>query len=419
MGWLDKLRKKPKVGNTYAEMLNGYMPLFSQFGQNIYASDVVQQAINCIVSECIKLLPTHIRENGTDVTPVNSTLQSVLDNPNEIMSTSEFIEKFVWNLFFNYNSWIIPTYYVWTDSKSGAEQRHYTGLYPVQPTNVEFQQDSNNKLYVKLTFSNNYETTLPYSDVIHIKHHFSVNEFMGGNESGQPDNQSLLKTLQLNKDLLDGVSNAMKASFAVNGVVKYNTMLDDGKMTNAITELEAKLRRSESSFLPLDLKSEYTPITHEIKLVDTDTLKFIDEKILRQFGVPLSILTGDYTKAQYEAFYQKTIEPLVVHISNAFTKTLFTDRGKACHNKIKFYTKDLTFMTTDQTLEMIRLLGDSGALYENEKRVFFGLRPLPELAGKRMMSLNYVDINIAGKYQIGKETDNAERESTTDDNKSL
>ena len=177
MGWLDKLRKKPKVGNTYAEMLNGYMPLFSQFGQNIYASDVVQQAINCIVSECIKLLPTHIRENGTDVTPVNSTLQSVLDNPNETMSTSEFIEKFVWNLFFNYNSWIIPTYYVWTDSKSGAEQRHYTGLYPVQPTNVEFQQDSNNKLYVKLTFSNNYETTLPYSDVIHIKHHFSVNEF--------------------------------------------------------------------------------------------------------------------------------------------------------------------------------------------------------------------------------------------------
>ena len=372
MGWLDKLRKKPKVGNTYAEMLNGYMPLFSQFGQNIYASDVVQQAINCIVSECIKLLPTHIRENGTDVTPVNSTLQSVLDNPNEIMSTSEFIEKFVWNLFFNYNSWIIPTYYVWTDSKSGAEQRHYTGLYPVQPTNVEFQQDSNNKLYVKLTFSNNYETTLPYSDVIHIKHHFSVNEFMGGNESGQPDNQSLLKTLQLNKDLLDGVSNAMKASFAVNGIVKYNTMLDDGKMTNAIVELEAKLRRSESGFLPLDLKSEYIPITHEIKLVDADTLKFIDEKILRQFGVPLSILIGDYTKAQYEAFYQKTIEPLVVHISNAFTKTLFTDREKAYHNKIKFYTKDLTFMTTDQTLEMIRLLGDSGALYENEKRVFFG-----------------------------------------------
>lgn len=51
---------------------------------------------------------------------------------------------------------------------------------------------------------------------------------MGGNESGQPDNYSLLQTLQLNKDLLEGVSKAMKAGYAVNGVVKYNTLMDDG-----------------------------------------------------------------------------------------------------------------------------------------------------------------------------------------------
>lgn len=402
MGWLDKLKRKSQKNNIYAQMLNGYLPLFSQFGQNIYASDVVQQAINCIVSECVKLLPTHVREIGTDITPVNSTIQSVLDNPNETMSTSEFIEKMVWNLFFNYNSWIIPTYYVWKDPKSGNEVRRYTGLYPVQPTGVEFQQDSTNRLWVKLSFANNYETTLPYSDVIHIKHHFSVNEFMGGNEFGQPDNNSLLKTLQLNEDLLNGVSNAMKSSFAINGVVKFNTMLDDGKTAQAIAELENKLKANESGFLPLDLKAEYMPLNHDVALVDADTLKFIDEKILRHFGVPLCILTGDYTKEQYEAFYQKTIEPLVVHISNAFTKTLFTDGEKSHHNKIKFYTKDLTFMTTDQTLEMVRLLGDSGTLYENEKRVFFGLRPLPELTGKRTQSLNYVDVNLAGQYQIGK-----------------
>lgn len=402
MGWLDKLKRKPKVNNTYAEMLNGYTPLFSQFGQNIYASDVVQQAINCIVSECVKLLPTHVREIGTDIAPVSgSNIQSVLNNPNETMTTSEFIEKVVWNLFFNYNSWIIPTYYVWKDPKTGNEVRRYTGLYPVQPTFVEFQQDANNKLWVKLGFANNYETTLPYSDVIHIKHHFSVNEFMGGNESGQPDNYSLLKTLQLNKDLLDGVSNAMKASFAINGVVKFNSLLDDGKTTKAIAELEAKLKNSESGFLPLDLKAEYIPLDHEVALVDADTLKFIDEKILRHFGVPLCILTGDYTKAQYEAFYQKTIEPLVVHISNAFTKTLFTDGEKSHHNKIKFYTKDLSFMTIDQITEMSRILGDRGALYDNEIRCFYGMRPLPELVGRRMMSLNYVDVNIADKYQLG------------------
>ena len=39
--------------------------------------------------------------------------------------------------------------------------------------------------------------------------------------------------------------------------------------------------------------------------------KFIDEKILRNYGVSLPILTGDYTKEQYEAFYQKALEPLI------------------------------------------------------------------------------------------------------------
>ena len=58
-------------------------------------------------------------------------------------------------------------------------------------------------------------------------------------------------------------------------------------------------------------------------------------------------------------------------------------------------------MSTDQTLEMVRLLGDSGSLYENEKRVAFGLRPLLELVGKRMQSLNYVDVDIAKDYQTG------------------
>ena len=399
MGWLDKLRRKPPQDTAYADMLNGFTPIFSQFGDDIYASDVVQQAINCIVTEMKKLNPTHVRTNGSDSVPVSSTIQAVLNAPNEIMTTADFLEKIVWQLYFNYNAFIMPTYYVWTDT-DGTEKRRYTGLYPLAPTGVTFIQDASDRLFVKLEFANNYETTVPYSDIIHIRYHYSVNEFMGGNESGQPDNEALLKTLELNNTMLQGVSNATKASFSVNGVVKYHTMMDDEKMKAALAEFEKKLKNNESGILGIDLKSEYTPIKKEIALVDEATLKFIDEKILRHFGVPLCILTGDYTKEQYEAFYQKTLEPLIISIGQAFTRTLFTDRERSYGNKIVLYPKDLIFMSVDQTLEMVRLLGDSGALYENEKRVAFGLRPLPELEGVRMQSLNYVDVNIAGKYQM-------------------
>ena len=403
MGWLDKLFRKPNKVLIYADDTNGYTPSYSQFGDNIYASDVVQQAINCIVQEMKKLQPSHIKQNGMDVTPVNGNIQSVLDNPNPLMTTSEFIEKIVWQLYFNYNSFIIPTYYV-NEFTDGTTKRVYTGLYPIQPSQVDFVQDESNRLYVHFKFANRYETTVAYSDIIHIRYKYSVNEYMGGNVSGQPDNEALLKTLQLNNDLLNGVAKAMKASYAVNGVVKYHTMMDDGKMEANLKELEKHLQNNESGFLPMDLKGEFIPLEHKSELVDDSTLKFIDEKILRHFGVPLAILTGDYTKEQYEAFYQKTLEPLIITMSQAFTKGLFTERERAFNNKIKFYPKELVFMSVDQTLEMIRLLGDSGALYENEKRVALGLKPLKELEGVRLQSLNYVNVDIAEKYQIGNNT---------------
>lgn len=410
MGWLkEKLFKRKPKNSAYADILNGYTPIYSQFGQNIYASDVVQQAVNCIVTELKKLTPLHVRTIDGDVQPIKSNIQNVLNAPNEIMTTSDFIEKVIWQLYLNYNSFIIPVYKSWTD-ENGVEQRNYTALYPIAPTQVDFLQDVTDTLYVKFTFSSGYETTLKYSDVIHIRHHYSVNEFMGGNESGQPDNDALLKTLDLNYKLLKNLSKAMSSSCAVNGVVKFKSMIDGGKTEKALAELEEKLRNSESGFLPLDISADFTPIERNIQFVDAETLAFIDGKILRHFGVPLAILTGDYTKAQYEAFYQKTLEPIIIALSQAFTKSLFTPRERSFNNAIKFYPKELIFMSTDQTLEMVRLLGDSGTLYENEKRVAFGMRPLPELVGKRMQSLNYVDVDIAKDYQTGGDNKNEENQ---------
>lgn len=401
MGLFDKLFKRVPKDRRLAVSLDGFSPVYPQFGTNIYASDVVQQAIKCIVDEMKKLNPTHVRIIDNDPTPVKGNLQDVLTNPNPIMTTSEFLEKTIWLLLLNYNVFLIPVYRTWTDEKTGAERRYYDAIYPIKPTQADFIEDASGKLYVHFFFMNGYDTTIAYDDLIHIRYNFSVNEFMGGNEVGQPDHGALLETLRLNDTLLKGVAKAMKASYAVNGVVKYNTLLDDGKTEAALRDLERKLANNESGFLPLDLKADFTPLPHTSAIVDEDTLKFIDGKILRHWGVPLAILTGDFTKEQYEAFYQKTLEPLIISVSQAFTKKLFTDREKAFGNRIELYPKELIFMTVAQTLEMIKELSPTGALFENEKRVALGLRPLPELVGKRYMSLNWVNADKAEQYQLG------------------
>lgn len=410
MSWFSNLFKKGPKNTKFAPTLDGFLPIYSQFGTNIYASDVVQQALKCIVDEMKKLNPTHVRYKKSDPIPVKGNVQDILDNPNQLMTTSEFLEKTCWLLLMNYNVFIIPTYYVWTEERIDAsgnkilvERRRYEALYPINPTQVDFIEDASGRLFVKFLFWNGYTTTIAYDDVIHIRYNYSINQYMGGNEMGQPDHQALLSTLELNDTLLRGIAKAMKASYAVNGVVKYNTLMDQGKTEAAMKELEQKLANAESGFLPLDLKADFTPLEHKSELVDEGTLKFIDEKILRNWKVPLAILTGDYIKEQYEAFYQSALEPLIKAISQAFTKKIFTSRERAFGNKIELYPKDLIFMTTAQKIEMVNLLAPTGAIFENEKRTIFGLVPLPELEGKRYMSLNWIDANDASQYQVGKE----------------
>lgn len=403
MGWIkDKLKTitKSKKEMHYADMLNGYTPIFSKFGNDIYASDVVKQAVSCVVAEMAKLKPRHVVENRGDETPAKTNdLQKLLENPNELMTKTDFIEKITWNLMLDCNSFIIPTYYVWKD-KNGNEQRKYTSLYPISPVQVDFIEDASGELYVKFYFANNYTVTVNYKDVIHIRRNFSLNEYMGGNANGQSDNEAILETLQLNKDMQKGLAGAIKTSFAINGIVKVNGLLNREEQENATKEFEQKLRNAESGILTLDSKSEFTRLPRDTKLIDAETLKFIDEKILRNYGVPLEIIKGNYKKEQYESFYQRTIETLVGKYSEAFTRVLFTERERSYGNKIKFYPEDLVFMTVEQKLEMVRLLGDSGSLFENEKRVAFGMPPLKELEGVRTQSLNYIDVKYATEYQL-------------------
>lgn len=402
MKLFDALFKKQPKNSKFAPTFDGWMPIYSQFGTNIYESDVVQQALKCIVDEIKKLNPTHIRYVESDPQPVKSDIQTVLDEPNDIMTTNEFLEKISWMLLLNYNAFVIPTYYTWIDDKTQAETRKYVSLYPINPTQVDFIEDASGTLFVKFWFWNGETTTLRYDDVIHIRYNFSVSEYMGGDRMGQPNNKVLLNTLRTNDELLKGIGKAMKASYAVNGVVKYNTIIDGEEVQKNLARMEQHLQNNESGFLPLDLKADFTPIERKTNIVDADTLKFIDEKILRNWGVPLKILTGEFSKEDYEAFYQRTLEPIIISISQAFTKKMFTRRERAFGNQIKLYPKDLIFMSIDQTLKMIDELSPTGALFENEKRTSLGLRPLPELNGKRYMSLNWIDAENASQYQVGK-----------------
>ena len=56
MGFLDFLFKNRKPATAkIAPVMNGIWPMYTQYGADLYSSDVVQQALACIASEIKKL----------------------------------------------------------------------------------------------------------------------------------------------------------------------------------------------------------------------------------------------------------------------------------------------------------------------------------------------------------------------------
>lgn len=386
----------------YARMLDGSYPIFSQFGRNIYASDVVQMAIDCIATEISKLQPRHIRTDneGGQTTPKSSINRLFKFAPNPLMTTRDFLEKVIWLLYMNYNCFIYPAYKYVIDAE-GRTRREYVAFYPLNPNSVTFLQDETGNLFVKMGFDGGQTFTLAYSDVIHLRKKFSVNDIMGGGYNGQPDNQALLKVLEINNTVLEGLGKAIKTSLGVRGILKIQTILDDDKQKAERRRFEEAIRSGETGILPIDLKGDYVDLKPDPKIIDKDTLAFIQDKILNWYGVPVKILSGDFTDEDYQAWYEKTLETIIISLGQAFSKTIFTANELNHGNEIIFYHRDMMYLSTKSKLDLIKIAGEQGLLTDDQKLHILGYPPLPDGKGKRRtISLNYVSTEIADEYQL-------------------
>ncbi|WP_274363722.1 phage portal protein [Paenibacillus thermotolerans] len=398
MDWLRGFAGGRRDG-SYTRMLNGTLPIYSQFGQNIYASDIVQECIDVIATEISKLQPRHIRttDDRQDV-PRGNLNRLFRFAPNQLMTVSEYLEKKTWLLMMNYNAFIIPIFD--SDFSNGVERRTYRGFYPIDPARVEFLQDLAGEMLIRFHFAAGVDFTFRYADVIHIRKKFSLNEMMGGGANGQPDNAALLKSLQINHSIMQGLDRAVKINAAVQAVVKINTMLDDDAQRAERARFERLIASGETGILPVDIKGEFTPFDKSsLRFVDKETLAFLQSTILNWYGVPLPILTGEYDDNQYQAFYEKTLEPIVIRYGQAYSKTIFTEREADVGNEIVFYQRDMNYLSTNAKINLLKTAGEQGLLSDNQKLALLGYPPVPG-GDRRTQSLNYIDVNLVNQYQL-------------------
>lgn len=404
-------RKKKRLDNFDAiGLIKDLTVPLTPFGDRITNSDVVLVCIDRIASQCAKLKARCVRrsEDGS-ISERNDNISFLLKSrPNPYMTPYQFIYKVVSLLLLNDNAFVYPLY--------DRETSDLKGLYPLNPTIVEPIEDRAEAYYLRFWFEKGQSFVLPKENVIHLRRFYSSGDVFGGTGS-RSSHEALLKTLGINDALLQGVEKAVFSSFQIKGILKLNGLLKEEDRNRAVEAFNRAIEgsgASKSSIVPMDLKSEYVPLSVDPKMVDKDTLDFVQSKVLDYFGVSKAVFANSYNENEFNAFYESTIEPLAIQLSEAFSLGLLSDGEIRSDTEIVFYSERLQYASWTTKVSAIEKLMGLGLMSVNECRGLLGLEPI-EGGNRRLQSLNYVDSDKANKYQVGEEKEETDGEHGDED----
>lgn len=400
MGLFDIFKRKKKVVEPIsydASLFRTTLNLFQDFGDNINASDIVKICIDRIATHSAKLKPRYVKtEDDKTVQEKKGSIAYLLKfQPNPLMTPFDFIYKIVTLLYLNNNAFVYPVY--------DSETYELKELWPIKPNSVEVLKDESGALFLRFYFSDQKSFLLPYESVIHLRRFYGTNDIFGGS-GAVSDHAALLKTIKINDSVLQGLDNAIRTSFQIKGLLKINGILSEKDKNQQKKEFDEALKASASegsSIVPVDLKSEYVPLNTDPKLVDSQTLSFLQKKIITYFGVSEAIFDNKYDENEYNAFYEGVIEGIAIALSEAFSKALLTRGQLEKGEQIIFYSERLQYASWNTKVLAIEKLMGLGILSLNESRALLGFEPI-EGGSRRLQSLNYVDADKASEYQLDK-----------------
>lgn len=353
----------------------GYSPSFSTFGDNVLLSDLVLESIRIKADFCSKLDPRHIRNEGATQRRIDdSSVARVLRQPNEYMTTSDFLYKAAFLREVNENAFIYPDYYL---TKGGY--KYFTGLYIIQPETWRYLQDEETgELFIGFKFYGNCdEVVFKYSEIVHWRKHYEADTYDGGGKYSAHEKRDVLNTLQAYRTICESIAEAAKCACYFDGILKINAFGEEDEKVRRIRDnFISDLRTNKKGVAVLDNGAEWHDVKRELKMVDEKTISHFENKILRFTGVSPAMLAGDFTTAQKESFYERNIESPIISLGQAFTKTVFTPWQKSHGDEIVFYPNKIELMSTSEKVSLLGATNAMGVWSVNEVREMFGKPPV-------------------------------------------
>ncbi|MPM50797.1 hypothetical protein SDC9_97540 [bioreactor metagenome] len=404
MGILNYLKNVlPGKREMYYAWLTNSQSIFTSFGQDIYLSDFVNNAIDRVASEISKIEIKSIVQYDDVLQVQNDDITRLFRfKPNPLQTTSDFLSNVEWLRRKNRNAFIYPQYVTIT-LPDGRTFRRYTAFYPLNPTAVYIGiNDAGATWEIKLDFEDGTSYILPYADLIHLKWRRGKNTVIGGGDDyGMINDKDLLSTVTALDKTIQGLPKSIEASLQVKGVYHAKTLADSEKLGKMRDDFENHITVSKSGMIATDLGGEFTPVNINAPEISDTAMKFLKGVISERYGISSSILSGDYDGDQHSAFYQTAIEDFIIQLEQAMTACVFTEREQDVGHRVKGYYSKVNYMSTKDKMELAAIAKETGIMTLNQVNEMFGIEPF-EKGNRRLQSLNYMNIDEVDAYQKSK-----------------
>ena len=366
MGLIDRLFGKPKatggVGDTRFETLTAYSPTFTSWGGQIYESELVRAAVDARARHVGKL------KYGMEGTARQTLWTATKTAPNPWYTWPQFLERCS-NIYDIENNLFVV--------KMLDRYGEPVGYFPVLPSTCEVVSHGGVP-YLKYTFANGQKRSMELSQVIVIPKHQLRDDFFG------EKNTALDSTMKLVHMVEQGIMEGVKNSATYRFMAQLTGKSFDEDLRRERQRFDENNFQGGGGGLLLfgNQMTNIKELTQKSYEVNAEQQKLIRENVCNYFGVPESVIRNEATGDVLASFFDGSIEPLAIKMSDAFTNAIFTERERNNGNRITFTANRLQYMNIGSKISMAQQLGDRGVLTIDEIRELFNYPALPDGAGK-------------------------------------
>ena len=337
---------------------------------SVYQSDIVRACMRPKVKQIGKLVAKHIREtilkDGSIKLEINPTyyMKMLLEEPNPLMTGQMLQEKMAAQLILNNNAFALIN-----RNDDGLP----VGIYPITATNVEAVYSAAGVLSLSFTLRNGKIYTFPYTDLIHLRSDYNENDIFGSTLA-----PVLLPLLNVVTVTDQGLINAVKNSSVIRWLLKFVNALRPDDMNNQVKDFADNFLNTENGLgvAAVDSKADAIQIKPTDYVPNSSVTDKTTKRIYALFNTNEKIVTSCASEEERNTYFDSEIEPVLIQLSDEYTRKLFTRRERSFGNSIVFEASAWDTASFSTKLNLSQMV-DRGALTPNEWRKAFNLAPVP------------------------------------------